>query len=677
MALVCAIDGALHLFDCADGSLRAITGEDARQTDLNVSGTGRYLSYVRAGELYLHDLTESREERLTYDASDTVSNGRAEFIAQEEMHRFDGHWWSPDDRHLVFARVDEAPIPITYRYEFTARALVAVAQRYPYSGAANAIVTLGVIDLAARSVRWIDLRIQPGDYLARVNVANDRVVVQTQSRDQRTVTVTSHPFDGGAMRTLWVERQTRWVNLHDNFRFVGEDAFLWTSEREGSSRLYLHRGDAPPVALTPAVGRVNDVVHADATHTMFVGWTDSPIEQHLYRVAYAEPGVLRRLTHDDGWHEATIDSSGRRFLDRFSNVARPPRLELCSIESADSRQTIVANELTEGHPYFEYLGGHSEPTFGRIPAADGQTLFYRLTLPRGGGAGRRWPVLVSVYGGPGVQRVRNEWAPLTHQLFTLAGIAVFELDNRGGGNREKRFEDPIAGELARVEVEDQIAGIDWLARQPWADSSRIGVMGHSYGGYMALMLHRTRRRAFAAGVSSAPVTDWRLYDTHYTERYLGTPEANPDGYRISAVLSLRRSNTRRAAADARHGRRQRLVAQYDRADEGAADPPFRLRADAVSRRQARTAGARQCDPPLSDDAGFPASGALTVTYQSGPQHRADIELLADFNHAMAKESEDKPLDLAGLKQVSPRCSICPADGYYLIAEDRTGAPSAH
>jgi dipeptidyl-peptidase-4 len=160
-----------------------------------------------------------------------------------------------------------------------------------------------------------------------------------------------------------------------------------------------------------------------------------------------------------------------------------------------------------------------------------------LTLPRNRDANVRLPVLVNVYGGPGVQRVRNEWAPLTNQLFAGLGVAVFELDNRGGGNRAKSFEDPLYGRLGRVEVEDQLAGIEFIKRQPWADPDRIGVIGHSYGGFMALMLMARNRGQIRCGISTAPVTDWRLYDTHYTERYLSTPQRNADGYRDSCVLS--------------------------------------------------------------------------------------------------------------------------------------------
>ena len=534
--LCCAIDGALYLFDRAGGALLRITPPGARHTDLTVAGGGRHLSYVRAGDLYAYDVERGVEERLTHDARDGVTNGMAEFIAQEEMHRFEGHWWSTDGRYLVFTRVDETAIPTTHRYEFTANALVAYPQRYPYAGGVNAAVELGVLDIATRSIRWVDWRCAPDDYLARVNVGADRLVVQSQRRDQRELTVTEYRLEGGGGRELLTERHSTWLNLHDNFRFIGDDAFLWTSERTGSSQLHLYGPGGASRQLTDGRGRVNEVVHADATHAWFVGWRERPTEQHLYRVAFDAPGRVDALTSIPGWHEATVDPTGKTFLDRYSHVSQPPCLSLCSVD----RNTAVAlspNAIAEGHPYFEFRAAHAVPEFGRIAAADGQDLWFRLTRPKSAGVGRRTPVLVNVYGGPGVQRVRNEWAPLTNQLFADAGIAVFELDNRGAGNREKAFEDPLYGRLGAIEVEDQQRGIEYLKRQTWVDPARIGVIGHSYGGFMALMLLAHNSGDIRAGVSTAPVTDWRLYDTHYTERYLGTPQTNADGYRDSCALT--------------------------------------------------------------------------------------------------------------------------------------------
>jgi len=535
--IVCMIDGAIYRYVCADGSLHRVTDPGLRQTDLEVSSTSRYLSYVRAGNLIIYDVGTATEIQLTHDTDETVTNGLADFIAQEEMHRFEGHWWSSDDRHLLFTRVDTSAIPISHRYEFGADALHVYAQRYPYAGQSNAAVDLGVVDLRSRTVRWLDYRNHADDYLARINVGTDIVVAQVQSRDQRALTLKAIPLSGGASSELLTERQPNWVNLHNNFRFVGGDSnFLWTSERTGSAQLYLYRG-AAVLPLGNGQGRINELVHADTLQAYVTGWTDNPTEQHLFRVSYAAPGKLEQLTRTPGWHEVTIDPAGRLFVDRLSNADQPHRIELQPLDRETPHRILSSNALTEGHPYYPYVADHVTPVFGSITGADGQRLWYRLTLPARFDSSRRWPVLINVYGGPGVQRVRNEWAPLALQLFAAAGIAVFELDNRGGSNRAKVFEDPIHGRLGRVEVQDQLAGLDHLRTLAWVDVDRIGVMGHSYGGFMALLLMASCGGSIRAGISGAPVTDWRLYDTHYTERYLGTPEHNPRGYEESSILN--------------------------------------------------------------------------------------------------------------------------------------------
>ncbi len=531
--IVCAIDGAIYLYSVGGDTLELMTAPGNRQSDLQASRGGQFISYVRDSNLYVYDLAAGRERQLTLDGGGTISNGIAEFIAQEEMHRFDGHWWSSDDRYVAFTRVDEAAIPVTNRYEFSATQLVAVPQRYPYAGASNASVELGLFELETDTVRWLDYRDHANDYLARVSLNAKYIHVQVQTRDQRTLTLKSFPLEGGPGRVQLVERQSTWVNLHNCFRAITNDTFLWCSEHSGVAKLLLcTQGET--IALGDGLGRISDVVYADTEQVLALGWRESPIEQHLLRVNLATPAIVEQLTWTAGWHEVTANATGTSYVDRHSSANHPPRVDLHISQSRPV--AISANSLTQGHPYFPYVNEHIAPQFGQIPASDGQVLHYRLTRPAGIDPTHRYPVVISVYGGPGVQRVRNEWAPLNLQLFAQAGMAVFELDNRGGSYRAKAFEDPISGQLGRVEVQDQLAGLRYLQTQSWVDASRIGVMGHSYGGFMSLLLMSNCDGAIRAGICGAPVTDWRLYDTHYTERYLGTPADNPQGYRASSVF---------------------------------------------------------------------------------------------------------------------------------------------
>ena len=531
------VDGRPYVLDLETRSTRALPVSGERVTDLKLSPRGAFASWVHAGDLYTGRLASGAEVRWTHDGGGTVENGIADFIAQEEMHRFDGHWWSSDERWLAFTSVDSSAIAETHRYEFTADGLRVIAQRYPHAGENNAETRLGLVDLTTARTVWIDWADAADDYLARVSFAPDALVVQAQNRAQTRLHVKAFSLAApDRAETLLVEQSATWINLHDNLQFTQNGDFVWTSERDGCLSLYLHRRGAEPVRLTDR-GRVNRVLRVDDEQALVLGWLADPTEQHVLRVRFATPGRVEQLTDSPGWHDAAVEPHGRWLVDRHSSVATPPSISMHSLATRSDARAVAANTLVEGHPYAPYLPAHSSPSFGVLVARDGQTLRYRLTPPSPFDAARRYPAVVQVYGGPGVQRVVNEWMPLTLQLFAQAGYAVLELDNRGGGNREKAFEDPLHGLLGRVEVEDQLIGVDHLRSLPWIDGERIAVMGHSYGGYLALLCLARGGGAFRAGISVAPVTDWRLYDTHYTERYLGTPQANPDGYRASAVFA--------------------------------------------------------------------------------------------------------------------------------------------
>jgi dipeptidyl-peptidase-4 len=235
-----------------------------------------------------------------------------------------------------------------------------------------------------------------------------------------------------------------------------------------------------------------------------------------------------------------MSKDAKVFLDGFSNAVTPRTVTLRTARGAPIVE-LLANRLDASHPYAPYADEHVAPEYGTLAAADGQQLQYMLLKPRHLEPGKRYPVLVDVYGGPGVQHVMNAWGNLFHQYLVQHGYIVFELDNRGSGLRGTKFETTLmengTGRMGGVEVQDQVRGVEFLRGLPFVDGQRIGIFGWSYGGYMSLMCLMQAPDAFAAGVAGAPVTDWALYDTHYTERYLSTPQANPAGYASSNVLT--------------------------------------------------------------------------------------------------------------------------------------------
>jgi dipeptidyl-peptidase 4 len=469
--LLLPVAGAAYVLDLRDDTLVPVTPPGTRQTDFQFDPAGTRISYVRGGDLYLVNLADHAETRLTQDGGGAVTNGLADFIAQEEMHRFEGHWWSPDSRFLAYTRVDETPIAVSQRYEIDADQIRVIDQHYPYAGASNATVELRLRDLETGRESVVPWQVDADDYLARVIWWDERIVVQAQSRDQRRLAVIAfHPLTG-ERTDLFSESAPTWINLHDNCRPLDAERLLWTSEREGSGHLYVWaRGVLRRV--TAGKGRINRILWAQGDTALVQGWFDNPTEQHVYQVdlAAADPATPRPLTLGPGWHDAVASADGNRLLDRHTSLAEPGFLRLIDVRAArgadtQSHATVISAEtIAPGHPYHPYLERHAQPVLGSLPADDGQLLHYRLTRP----AGIRqppsgFPVIVHVYGGPGVQRVRNEWPPLLLQLLASHGYGVLELDNRGSGNRGPAFEAPIHRHLGEVEVRDQLRGVDTAA----------------------------------------------------------------------------------------------------------------------------------------------------------------------------------------------------------------------
>jgi dipeptidyl-peptidase-4 len=549
--LLIPLNGDLYLYDIARppaDAVRRLTRTDAYETDARFSPRSHFVSFVRDQNLFVIDLANGTERGVTRDGGGLVSFGMAEFIAQEEMNRDTGYWWSPDEQRIVVARVDETAVNEVERFEIQATGARVVRQRYPATGTANARVDLFVADLDTERMLPLDLGTDHDVYLPRVDWFPDSrgIAVQRQSRDQKTLELMRYDAQSGQGRVLLTERNEHWVPLNDDLTFLTrKPQFIWASVRDGFQHLYLYANDGTLLRqLTSGEYMVLDVspdsavraVDEKARRVYFTANLPSPIERQLYWVSLDRPGKPHPVTQGAGWHSATMSKDAKVFLDGFSNATTPRSVTLRTVHGAPIAE-LLANRLDASHPYAPYATEHVAPEFGTLAAADGQQLEYMLLKPRHLEPGKRYPALVDVYGGPGVQRVMNAWGNLFHQYLVQHGYVVFMLDNRGSGQRGTRFEATLAGRMAGVEVQDQVRGVEFLRGLPYVDGARIGVFGWSYGGYMTLMCLMQAPDAFAAGVAGAPVTDWSLYDTHYTERYLSTPQANAAGYAASNVLT--------------------------------------------------------------------------------------------------------------------------------------------
>jgi dipeptidyl-peptidase 4 len=518
-------------------------------TDATVSPAGGYVAYVRDQNLYSYDIAAKKEKALTTDGGGPIKNGMAEFIAQEEMDRSTGYWWAPDGAHIAFARVDETPIKVTERFEIAADNVATFAQRYPTTGGPNVLVQLGVIDVKSGAVTWVDLGPEQDIYLARVNWLPDgkTLSVQRESRNQRKLDLLFADIDTGKARTILTETSNTWLDLNDELSFLkNSPEFVWASSRDGYTHLYLYDYEGHMIRQLTAGNWVVDDFRKRAvmgidekSRTIYFTATEkSPTERHLYSTSLdtADPHQVHQITQNDGVHGIAMSPDARFYVDNFTSSAQPPQVSLHSADGA-LKAWLLENRLDAQHPDAPYLADNSIPEVGTLTAADGQTLYYQLFKPLHFDPTKRYAAIVDVYGGPGVQRVLDNWHGSSFtQILTRAGYVVFTLDNRGSAFRGTAFQAPIHRKMGDVEVTDQVQGAQWLGSQSFVDPKRIGVWGWSYGGYMTLNLMFKAPDVFRAGVSGAPVTDFALYDTHYTERYLDRPQDNAAGYAATSVL---------------------------------------------------------------------------------------------------------------------------------------------
>ncbi len=541
--LLVPIAGNLYLIDAGKPEAARLVAS-GNVTDPKISPKGKYVSFVRDQNLYVIDLATGKERALTTDGKGTVHNGEAEFVAQEEMHQFTGYYWAPDDSAIAYRRYDEAQVPVARRFEIYADRTDVVEQRYPAAGDPNAIVELRIVSPATGVTRDVDLGANKDIYLVRADWSSDsrQLVFQRQTRDQKKLELIAVDAATLAQRVLVTETATTWTKINDDLRFLANGrGFIWASERTGQNHLYLFDMNGKVKhALTAGDWRVDNLLAVDekAGKVYFASNKDAVQDKQAYVVALdgSTAAKPKRLTQADGWHDTTFARNGEVFVDAWSDPANPPQV---SIRKPDGTMVtwLERNEVNATHPYFKYKSDHLPTEYGTMKARDGQTLYWSMIKPYRFDAAKKYPVYLSTYGGPGAQHVTRRWGDTFDQYMAQQGYVVFRLDNRGSSRRERAFTDAIYRNLGKVEVEDQLAGIDWLGKQGFVDAKRIGVYGWSYGGFMTLRLLSQASDRIAAGVSGAPVTDWQLYDTHYTERFMDRPVDNPEGYKDSTVFA--------------------------------------------------------------------------------------------------------------------------------------------
>ncbi|RYD30336.1 MAG: S9 family peptidase, partial [Sphingomonadales bacterium] len=524
-SILVPLDGDLYLATL-DGNVRRLTATEGGELNPVISPRGGFASFVRDQNLVVLDLATAKEMKATTEGKGNVYFGEAEFVAQEEMGRRTGYWWSPDDKRIAVQRFDESPVGIVSRAAIGAEGTKIYDQRYPKAGTANVLVDLYVMNPDGSGRVKVDLGTETDIYLARVNWTPDgkTLLVQRQNRAQTVLDMLAVDPATGASRVLFSEKSgdRSWINLSDAYRPLKDGGLIWWSERDGHGHLYRFKS-GKWTQLTTGEWEVADIVGVDEAsgRITFTGNKDGVLERHLYTVNLGKPGAVTRITEPGWWHGASANGTASKIILTRSKSDQPPQIMLT--DAAGKRLAWVnENKVAGDHPYAPYVASHQRKQFGTIKAADGTVLHWEMITPKLE-PGKKYPVFFQHYGGPHSQQVSRAWGGALQQYLVDRGYIWFVLDNRGAANRGKAFEDHLYQAMGGVEVEDQLAGAAYLKTLDFVDASRIATYGWSYGGYMTLKMLQAAPGTFAASISGAPVSKWELYDTHYTERYMGDP----------------------------------------------------------------------------------------------------------------------------------------------------------
>jgi dipeptidyl-peptidase 4 len=536
------INWSNDLFYYEFGSDRAIrlTNSPEEEVGEEFSPDGRMVSFVRENNLYVEDLSMQRRERaLTRDGSAKILNGRLDWVYQEELYgrgNFGAYWWSPDSTTIVFLRFDEHPVP-----EFTVIDHIPYDQNveltpYPKAGDPNPIVKLGVVSAAGGEIRWVDtFKYQPSDLLiSRVTWSPDskNVVYQAQNREQTFLDVNFADARDGKSQNVIHEASKAWVAINENPIWLKDGSFIWASERSGWEHLYHYSADGKLLRqITDGNWEVRAIEGVDETNGFiyFTAMEHNPIAPHAYRIKLDGTG-LTRLTMTEGTHRVDVSPAFNYFVDTWSDLNTPSQVRL--YDTTGKLVRVVAENKVDALQ--QYKLGRAELL--HVKTRDGFVMEAMMIKPPDFDPRKKYPVMSFTYSGPHAPQVRDAWGATTymwHQLLAQKGYIIWVCDNRTASGKGLDSTWPVYKNFGELELRDLEDGLSWLKSQPYVDGSRIGLWGWSFGGFMTSYA-LTHSQSFKLGIAGGTVSDWRDYDSIYTERYMGTPQNNPEGYKRSA-----------------------------------------------------------------------------------------------------------------------------------------------
>lgn len=531
-----------YVYDRSSNELTKLTTSDEKQQYAELSPSGERAAFVRDNNLFWVDLDTGNETQITHDgAFNKVINGASDWVYEEEFGFAKAWFWSPAGDRIAFYRFDEEQVKEFFMMDWGELYPGLVKFKYPKAGEKNSIVSIHVYDLNTEKTATMNVGDEEDQYIPRVNWTRDNnlLAIRRMNRLQNKIDLLFANATKGSTRVILTEKSDTWIDIHDDLYFLSNgQQFITTSDKSGYNHIYLYNMKGKQLGqVTKGDFEVTNLIgHNERTYELYyVSTEDSPLQRQLYKIR-VDGKKKQKLTKRAGWHSINMSRDFKYYIDSWSDYNQPP---VVSLHHQDGRtvRTIEDNAaLTKKLDTYSFV----QKDFIKLDV-NGVSLNAYVMKPANFDSTKKYPVLMYVYGGPGSQTVTRNFESgqraMWHQYLANQGYMIVSVDNRGTGARGRDFEKQTYKKLGQMETADQIAAAKGLAELPYVDGDRIGIWGWSYGGYMSSLALAEGSDIFKTAIAVAPVTNWRFYDTIYTERFMQTPQMNPDGYREGSPLA--------------------------------------------------------------------------------------------------------------------------------------------
>ena len=526
------------VYDVLKKRLNSLTDQNKDLRNVKFSPNGELIAYIRKdNNLYVYDIPRGRQRQLTTTGSETISNGHFGWLYEEELTGYDGYRWSPNSESIAYWEEDESMVPEFSMINDLGQYPSTRKIRYPKAGERNPTLRIGVIRIKGAGRKWIDNAFVDDDYLPWMEWVNDQKLsfIKMRRNQKSWDLFVSDRTTGRSLKVLSEDDEAGWLENHGQIRYLSDGKIIWISERSGYKHIWMSKHSGSRYwPITEGSWEVSNIVHIDEELKLiyFMANKESIFEKRLYSIRF-DGTELALLTPESGSHSVRVTGTERYFIDTYSSLDVPRRILLKELKTGNIIRVLGETALDQFNEY-EW----SNPKIVHFPSADGSTILDgTLILPPDHDPDKKYPVIIHGYGMPGTQIVWNRWGSIWDQYLAQQGYVVFSMDSRGMSGRGETFKNLSYGDMSKYLALDNVAGINFLIDEGYADPKRIGAWGWSGGGYFTCLMLTRNAKYFKAGVAIAPCTDFRLYDTAYTERSMGMPQTNKAGYDSTSVLS--------------------------------------------------------------------------------------------------------------------------------------------